>query len=396
MKGKTPHKRIYLDYAATTPIDREVLTAMRPYLKERFGNAGGLYREGIEAKKALEEARAHIAQGLKAKAHEVIFTSGGTEANNLAIRGIVRALRKSKKKTPHVITSAIEHPSVLECFRELQREGVSVTYLPVTKEGIVDPDVFLRAVTAETVFASLMYANNEIGTLQPIREIGKRLRAYEEKTGQKIFFHTDASQAALWFPLDVHALRVDLLTIDAQKMYGPKGVGALYIKEGVPISPVLFGGSQESELRPGTENIALAVGLAKAFSLARGRQKKDAPRVRALRDHLFACLQEDIPQAVINGDRERRLPNNINISLPSFEGEFLVIALDEKSFAVSTKSACLGEEGGGSYVVKALGRKKKEYEGTLRVTLGRETKKNDIEAFVRALKSIVVKFTNLV
>lgn len=396
MKEKQLKKRIYLDYAATTPIDREVLSAMRPYLKERFGNAGGLYKEGIEARKTLEEARAHIAQGLKAKSHEVIFTSGGTEANNLAIRGVVRALRKSKKKTPHAIVSVIEHPSVLECFRELHREGVSVTYLPVTSAGIVDPDVFLRAVTAETVFASLMYANNEIGTLQSVRDVGKRLRSHEEKTGRKIFFHTDASQAALWCPLDVHALCVDLLTLDAQKMYGPKGVGALYIKQGVPITPVLFGGSQESELRPGTENVALAVGLAKAFSLARERQKKDAPRVQALREHLFARLQEDIPQAVINGDRERRLPNNINISLPSFEGEFLVIALDEMGFAVSTKSACLGDESGGSYVVKALGRKKKEYEGTLRVTLGRETKKNDIEAFMRALKSIIAKFADLV
>jgi len=397
-----------MDNAATTPVDRAVLKVMLPYLQGKFGNPSSIHVEGAEAKKALEFSRKKIALILQAHSDEIIFTSGGTESNNLAIFGVVRALEKTG--TPiskmHFITSLIEHSSVLECFRELEELGAKVDYAPVKENGVIDPRVIAKLLKPETVLVSIGYANNEIGTIQPIREISKVLRNFPENKNLKTeigsrsekrrpVFHCDASQAPLYLDCMVTRLGVDLMTLDGHKMYGPKGVGFLYVKRGTRLSPILHGGGQERGTRSTTENVSGIVGLAHAFEIAAAKRKKESARLAKLRDYCYSNILQNIgiERVVVNGDLKDRLPNNINISIPGLDTEFAVLKLDAAGIACSTKSSCLGSDGG-SYVVRALGRggsAETRALSTLRFTFGRDTTKNDVNYLVKVLTKIAAR-----
>lgn len=388
-------KRIYLDNASTTPIDPRVLREVNFHLKNSSGNAGSIHNEGVLAKKVLEESRKKAAGFLGAHPDEIVFTSGGTESNNLAILGVVNAVveKKSDFERYHVITTKIEHSSVLECFKNLEKRGVKVTYLPVSSMGIIDLVALKKALRPETVLVSVQYANNEIGTIQPIREISKMLRHFRNNSTLNAkrypLFHCDASQAPCYLDCNVERLGVDLLTVDGHKIYGPKGIGALYVKRDTPISPIIFGGGQEKDLRPGTENIPLITGLAKALGICTEEREKESKRIVKLRDFLYSnVLKNTRIKAVLNGDIKNRLPNNINISIPSVDTEFLVLQLDAKGISVSTKSACL-DSGEGSYVVAALPGENWRSRNTLRITLGRFTKKSDLEFFFKKFSEIM-------
>lgn len=390
-------KRIYLDYAATTPLDPHVEEAMRPFWSDVFGNAGGLYDEGRRAKKALDEARANIARVLSARPEEIIFTSGGTESDNMAILGVARQIGKG-----HIITTSFEHHAVLEPIRQLEKEGFEVTYLDVGVEGVVSPESVVAALRPDTILVSIMCANNEIGTIQPIAEIGKAIRAYrlsKIKTpptpgdpGSKWpYFHTDACQAAGYLNLNVEGLAVDLMTINASKIYGPKGVGLLYKKMGVALKSLMYGGGQESRLRSGTENIPLIVGFAKALEIAESMKESEGKRLTVLRDYTIQELQRVIPKVVLNGHATKRLPNNINVSILDIEGEALVLYMDAHGIAFSTGSACTSESLEPSHVILALGKPYEFAHSSMRFTLGRSTTKEDIDYLVRTLETMVEK-----
>lgn len=391
-------RRIYLDHAAATPLDRGVLAAMEHYFTEEFGNPSALYREAVSAKKALLDARRTIAEILFAHADEIVFTGGGTEANNLAIRGVLNAARKNNfpaNKKPHIITSVIEHPSVLAVCRALEQEGVDVSYIGVDRNGILDLDAFKKALRPETVLVSLMYANNEIGTIEPIREAGKIVRSWRKQhTASFPYIHTDACQAANYLSLHVERLGIDLMTLNGGKIYGPKGAGAFYVRRGVPIAPMIWGGGQERGIRSGTENVAGAVGLARALAVAEKMKEKESKRLSLLRDRLIASLLKNIPDAILNGDAKERLPNNVNISIPGIESEQLIIELDAKGVAASAKSACKSLDEEPSYVIMALGRDTQGTESGVRLTLGRNTTKNDINAVSKMLPELVKKIRN--
>ena len=397
MPRKKAQKRIYLDYAAATPVDPRVFAAMKRYFSGAFGNASSIHREGVEAKRALEDARETVADALGAHTDEIIFTSGGTESNNLAIFGAVRA--KEKAGTPlsrmHFITSTIEHPSVLDCMTSLLRRGAMVTYIGVSEEGIIDPKEVREALCEQTVLVSIGYGNGEIGVVQPIREIAKEIRAASVKKFQKPLFHTDASQAFAYLSCDVSHLGVDLMTLDAQKIYGPKGMSALFHRRlpaqagGVSTSRLFEGGGQEGGLRPGTENVPLAVGFAKAVELLLNTREKEAKRLEKLAAYTRKKICAHIPEALVNGSIEKRLPNNVSISIPGHDGEFLALALDARGIAVGTGSACMLAAGDTSYVIRALGFDAKRALGTLRFSFGRTTKKRDIDMLVRALSEVI-------
>ena len=399
-------RRVYFDFAATTPVDPRVIEAMKPFWQESFGNAGALYEEGVRAKRAIEEARTRIARILSAKAPDVIFTGSGTEANNLAILGTMAAEAKRYQEIQmndgkvtgspylrmHAITSTIEHPSVLECFRELERRGVSVTYLAPDAQGIISPEQVLQAITEETILISLMYANNEIGTLLPIPEIGRRIKLLRRERGWNLpYFHTDASQAPLYMNVAVERLSVDLMTVDAQKIYGPKGIGALYRRHNVSLAPVLFGGHQEGNLRPSTENVPLIVGFACALELASQGREREKERVAKLRMLFIRLIKEKIPEAVLNGDVKQALPNIVNISVPGQDGEMLVLALDARGIAAATKTACAESSEKASHVILGLGKDRVYAESALRFSLGRGLVRRDIVLAVRILSDILAR-----
>jgi cysteine desulfurase len=383
-------KRIYMDHASTTPLDPKVKKAMEPYFTDIFANPASPCREGVIAWNALALARKNVSQTLNCRTEEVIFTSGGTESNNLAILGSLAAFRQSGKNFSdmHVVTSSIEHSSVRECLKAMEDKGLQVTYLPVGERGIVNPRDLEKVLTEKTVLVSIMYANNEIGTIQPVQEIGRVLRLWNEKRNVKIVFHSDASQAPLYLPLDTHSLGADLLTLDGHKIYGPKGVGVLFVRKDTELVPLMKGGSQEKSLRPGTENVPLAVGMAAALLEASRLREKESTRLIKLRDYAIAQILKHIPKAILNGDAKNRLPNNINISLPDTDTEFLIIQLDEKGIAASTKSACL-ETDAGSYVIEALGGDIKRNRSSLRLTFGRSTIKAEVDYVVKCVKELV-------
>jgi len=392
---------IYLDNAATTPVRKEVVLAMKPYWSESFGNPGSITKMGVKAREAVENARKIIAENIKARPQEIIFTSGGTESNNLAIFGVVNNLEKEESKRLsdlHFITTNIEHSSVTECFRELERRGAKVDYLMVKENGIIDPRDLRKIIKPNTVLISVGYANNEIGTIQPIKEIMKEIRHARKESvisnGVLPYFHTDASQAGLYLNLNINELGVDLMTIDAQKIFGPKGVGILFIKAGVEISPIIFGGGQEKGLRSGTENVSLIVGMAKAIELVRKDFEKKAERIKITRDYFWHKIQKEIPEAVLNGDLENRLPNNLNISIPGIDSEFVVLCLDEVGIVCSTRSACSQDEDG-SFVVRALGKSDELARSTLRFSLGEDLTKKDIDFVIAKLQIIIKKQINL-
>jgi len=373
-------RRVYLDHNATTPLAPEVLRAMTPYLTEEFGNASSIHSVGQRARAGVEQARSQVAALLGAREKEIVFTSGGTEADNMAIRGVVGASERARK---HIVTSAIEHHAVLNTCQALEAEGVSVTYVPVSSGGVVDPEDVRRAITPDTVLITLMHANNELGTVQPIAEIAALARE------RKIPFHTDAVQSAGKLPLDVKELGVDLLSLSAHKIYGPKGVGVLYIRRNLPLKPLFFGGHHERDRRAGTENVAGIVGLGAAAELAAAHFEAEGKRIAALRDELERRLLERVPQAGLNGDRARRTPNTTNLYFDFAEGEPLVIALDLKGVAVSTGAACSSGAVEPSHVLTAIGLAPERARASLRFSLGRSTTREDIDYVCEVLPGVV-------
>jgi len=387
---------IYLDHAATAPLDPRVKEAMLPYLGKEFGNPSSLHATGRRAKQAIDEARESIAKILGCRAEEIVFTGGGTEADNLAILGIYRAY---KEKGNRLIASAIEHHAVLRPIEHLaKKEGADAFFVKVDREGLVDPEKIAAAIDEKTLLISIMYANNEIGTIEPIVEIGRAIAQWKKEHGRKMndapFFHTDACQAAGALPLEVGKLGADLMTINGSKIYGPKGVGFLYIRSGIRLEPLIWGGGQEWGLRSGTENVAAIVGLAKALELAEAEKKKENARLTILRDKLIVGFSA-IPKTRLNGHPTLRLPNNANVSILDIEGEAMVLYLDEAGFRVSTGSACTSANLEPSHVIRALGLPYEAAHGSLRVTLGRGTTEQDIGKLLAVLPPIVEKLRQL-
>ncbi|MEE9583121.1 MAG: cysteine desulfurase NifS, partial [Dehalococcoidales bacterium] len=375
-------KRIYLDYAATTPLHPEVVKAMLPYFSDAFGNPSSIYSYGQEARAALETARDSVAALIGARSEEVIFTGGGTEANNLALKGVAFA---SEAKGNHIITTPIEHHAVIETCKFLEKNGFRLTYLPVDKYGLIDPGDVKKAITGKTILISVMQANNEVGTIEPIAEIGKIAREAE------VYFHSDAVQAVGHIPVDVAGLGVDLLSVSAHKLYGPKGVGALYIRKGTRLVPLLHGGGQERGWRSGTENVPGIVGFGRAVELARQEMAREAPWLGYLRDKLIKGLLEGISDTRLNGHPLRRLPNSVNISVDFVEGESMCLNLDLEGICVSTGSACSSTSLEPSHVLLAIGLPPEQAHGSLRFTLGKWTTEDEIERVLAVLPGIVTK-----
>ena len=375
-------KRIYLDYAATTPMHPEVVKAMLPYFTDVFGNPSSIHSYGQEAKGAIEEARVKVADLIGARGEEIIFTSGGTEADNFALKGVAFA---NESKGNHIITSSIEHHAGIETCKFLERRGFRVTYLPVDEYGLVDPGDVKKAITDKTILISVMQANNEMGTIEPIAEIGR----IAKEAG--IYFHTDAVQAVGHIPVDVNELEVDLLAMSAHKVYGPKGVGALYIRKGTKLIPFMHGGDQERRRRASTENVPGIVGLGKAVELAQQEMAEEAERLTYLRDQLIKGLLGRIDHTRLNGHPLKRLPNNVNVSVDYVEGESMLLNLDLEGICASTGSACSSSSLEPSHVLLALGLSPEQAHGSLRFSLGKWTSEEEIERVLEVLPRVVAK-----
>ena len=390
-------KYIYMDHASTTPLDVGVAKLMHKYESVDFGNPSSIHSLGVSAKRAVEGARKSVANILNSQPKEIVFTSGGTEANNLAILGLVKSVDKRKYK--HVITTAIEHQSILATCRALEKEGFEVTYLPVTKEGIVNPEDVKKALRPDTFLLSVMYANNEVGTVQPIAEIAKVLRRFRRDVKQDSkfpIFHTDACQAAGALSLNIAKLGVDMMTLSASKIYGPKGVGCLYVKNGIELRSIIYGGGQEKGLRSGTEHVTGIVGFTEALVLADSNKEKESVRLIKLRDYFAERILKTIPQVEINGSikEEERLPNNLNVYIPNIDNEQLVLELDAIGVAVSSGSACNSNEETASHVILALGYDVERSRGSVRFSLGRSTTKKDIDFVIKNLPEIIKRISN--
>jgi cysteine desulfurase len=397
------HRKIYLDYASSALSGST--------------NPGAIHELGVKEKNKLENARTRIVDILSVQSHEIIFTSGATEANNLAILGLIQNFNFNQNfKLPHIITTNIEHSSVLEVFRHLEKtKQAKVTYVEVDENGVVNPKKIKKALNKNTVLVSVMYANNEIGTIQPIQEIAKEIRHHNKENVKRkvfewsgrgrdpenrgpektlpfhIFFHTDATQAINYLPINIPRLGVDLMSFNAAKIYGPKGVGILYIKKNTPINKIMFGGEQEFGLRPGTENVSGAVVLASALEIVEKIKGKEIKRLTALRDYFFKNLQKIPFDTIINGDLKKRLPNNVNITIPNIPSDLLVIELSARGIMASAKSACKAGDGKVSHVIKAINKNIKETDGSIRFSLGRNTTKSDIDYTLKNLFQILTK-----
>ncbi|HHV28892.1 cysteine desulfurase NifS [Acetivibrio mesophilus] len=374
------NKIIYLDHAATTPVNPQVLEAMLPYFSDKFGNASSIYSIGRESKKAIEESREKVAKAIGALPREVFFTGSGTEADNWAIKGVAYA---NRDKGRHIITTAIEHHAVLHACQYLESDGFEVTYLPVDENGLVSPQQVQDAIRPDTILITIMFANNEIGTIQPIGEIGKIARE------KGIIFHTDAVQAVGNIPINVVDLNVDLLSLSGHKFYGPKGVGALYIRKGVKITSFMHGGAQERGRRASTENIAGIVGVGKAIELATQNIEENNKKLLELRDRTIEEISKKIPFVKLNGDRYKRLPGNVNFSFEFIEGESLLLMLDMKGIAASSGSACTSGSLDPSHVLLAIGLPHEIAHGSLRITFGTENTHEDIDYLMDVLPMIV-------
>ncbi|MBI2635462.1 MAG: cysteine desulfurase [Parcubacteria group bacterium] len=376
-------KRIYLDYAATTPVDKEVLRAMMPYFSDKFGNASSAHSFGQEAIAAIDEAREKIAKLLNCRFDEIIFTGSATEANNLAILSASSASDRNLVKTMHFITSVIEHESVLEPLKELQKIGHEITYLPVNKDGFINIFDLEKMIKNNTVLVSIIYANNEIGTIQSVKEIGKLLEKINKKRLEsglsKIYFHTDAVQAFQFLECRPDWLKVDLMTFSGHKIYGPKGIGGLYVRKNSPISPVISGGGQEFGLRSGTENVAGIAGFAKAIELIFKNKEAQFKHILDLRDKLLNYIIKNNEEIKINGSISNRLPNNLNLRFPGVSNETLLVALDQAGVAVSAGSACSSRALSVSHVLKAIGLNEKQAKESIRITLGKSTNEKEIK-----------------
>jgi len=379
-------KGIYLDHAATTPVAPPVLEAMLPYFSQLYGNPGSTHAFGEKARYALEKARETIAVAIGANADEIVFTSGGTESNNTAIKGIAAS---KKRLGNHIITSAVEHHAILNPCHRLEKEGFEVTYLPVDKNGLVKAEDVAAAITGKTILISIIHANNEVGTIEPIAKIGAIAREHD------ICFHTDAVQTLGHIPLNVDELGIDLLSASAHKLYGPKGVGLLYIRRKTVITPLLEGGGQEGNRRSSTSNVAGIVGFAKAVEIAMAEMATQRPRITALRDKLLEGILGTIKDTHLNGAREQRLPNNINISFSGVEGEALLLSLDAQGIACSTGSACTSASLSPSHVLKALGVPPQISNSTVRFSLGRTNSEEDIEHVLKVMPALVERLRKI-
>ena len=379
-------KNIYFDNAATTKLDDEVLKEMLPYLKDNYGNPSSIYNLGREARKAIEDSREKIAKVLNCKANEIYFTAGGSESDNTAIKGIAKA---NKKRGNHIITSKIEHPAVLETCKQLEKEGFEITYISVDEKGIVDLEELKKSIKPTTILITIMFANNEIGTIQPIEEIGKIAK------GNNIYFHTDSVQAFGSIKIDVQKLNIDSLSLSGHKFYGPKGVGALYVKTGVPFEKFISGGHQERNKRAGTENVAGIVGIGKAIELAYENLDEYNKKIKELRDYYVKQVEEKIPYIKINGDMEKRLPGNSNISFRFIEGEGLLLNLDLKGICASSGSACTSGSLDPSHVLLAIGLPHEIAHGSLRVSIGKYNTKEEIDYLIENLMEIVTRLREM-
>lgn len=392
-KSAYKKKRIFLDHASATPIRAEVARSMKPFLFNHFENPSALYAEGVAIRKVIETARKEIATTVQALPHEVIFTSSGTEADNLALFGIVREAKKHIKK-PHLIVSSFEHPAILEAARVLEREGVDVTYLPISEDGFVDPISVRNALTSKTVLVSVMYANNEIGTIQDIRGITREVRHYkkQKKTlNQYPYVHSDIGQAFLYEDIRLPFLGLDLMTLDGAKVYGPKGIGALIMKGDVLMQAHIVGGGQEFGKRSGTEHVAVIVGFATAIRVAKEEREERKNIESALRNRLWKGIQKRHPHVHMNGHEERRLANNVNICIPDVDSEYLVLKLDARGILVSPSSSCRSlSENNSSYVIGLLSKAHPCDTSSLRITFGRSTTKEDIDYAILCIHDAIV------
>jgi cysteine desulfurase len=373
-------KRIYFDHSATTPVASEVAALTVEFMTEKFGNASSIHLFGREARKAMEEAREQVAALIGAKANEIFFTSGGTEGDNLALKGVAFA---NRKKGNHIITSAIEHHAVLHTCEYLEKQGFTVTYLPVDEFGMVQLADLQKAITDQTILISIMFANNEVGTIQPIKEIGAIARE------KGIYFHTDAVQAVGSIPIDVNECKIDLLTMSGHKFHAPKGVGAQYIRRGVRIQSIQLGGGHERNLRAGTENVPGIVGMGKAAEICKMEMDTKIPRITAMRDKIIREIQAKIPHVKLNGHPTLRLPSNVNFSFLYVEGESLLLNLDMKGIAASSGSACTSGSLDPSHVLLAMGLTHEVAHGSLRVTLGRGNTHQEVDYFLEVLPEII-------
>ncbi len=373
-------KNIYLDNASTTKIDENVLNEMMPYLKESYGNASSIYKLGRDSRKAIEESREKIAKVLNCKPTEIYFTAGGSESDNTAIKGIAYA---NKNKGNHIITSKIEHPAVLETCADLEKEGFSVSYISVDENGIIDLEELKKAINKNTILITVMFANNEIGTIQPVEEIGKIAKE------NKIYFHTDAVQAVGSLNIDVQKLNIDSLSLSGHKIYGPKGIGALYVRTGVKFKKLISGGHQERNKRAGTENVAGIVGIGRAIEIAYNSLEEHNKKIKELRDYYIDEVRRKIPHIKVNGDMEKRLPGNSNISFRFIEGEGLLLNLDLKGIYASSGSACTSGSLDPSHVLLAIGLPHEIAHGSLRISIGKYNTKEEIDYLVDSLVEIV-------
>lgn len=378
---------VYLDYAAATPVHPDVLKTMMPYMKQFYGNASSVHRFGQKSRQAIDKAREDTAEILQCNPREILFTSGGTESNNLFIFGAAEIYKKFGR---HIIATKIEHDSVLKPLETLGSRGFEITYLDVGKDGIIDPEDVKKALRPDTIFATVMYANNEIGTIQPIFEISGIIKNY--RAGRNIpFFHTDACQAAPYLDISAKKLGVDAMTLNGGKIYGPKGAGALFIKEGIKLMPQIFGGGQEYRVRSGTENVPAIVGFAKALQLVQKDRKRESKRLCFLRDRLMRGILKNIPEARLNGDAGKRLPNNVNVSFRGLEGESVLLKLDALNIAVSAGSACSSGSLEPSHVIRALGLTEEWTHSATRFTLGSNTIKQDIDYVLKKMPSVIAE-----
>jgi cysteine desulfurase len=388
--------RVYFDHNATTPVDPAVLAAMLPFLGPEFGNASSIHTPGQRARAAVEEARESVAALIGAQSAEIVFTSGGTESDNLAIFGVVAAARRRRRASAdqngrplHIITTQIEHHAVLHSCQELERQGIDVTFLPVSSDAIIDPADVRRALRPETILISVMHANNELGAIQPVEEIG-RIAAEA-----RVLFHTDAVQSAGKLPVNVSDIHADLLSLSAHKIYGPKGVGALFVRAGTPLDPIAFGGHHERDRRPGTENVPGIAGFGAAARLALQNQESDAARIAALRDRLEGELLVRISDCRVSGSREHRVCNTTNLAFRFTEGESLVIALDLQGIACATGAACSSGAVEPSHVLLAIGLRRDYARGSLRFSVGRSTTEAEIDFALEVIPSVVERLRNL-
>ena len=386
-------KRVYLDYNATTPVEPEVLDAMLPYFSAEFGNASSIHNFGQQARAAVETAREQVAALIGARAQEIFFTSGGTESDNHAIFGIVSLSFPSSLSSTscrsHIITSLVEHEAVLNACQALEKQGVGVSYLPVDQDGLIDPQDLQAALRKETMLITIMHANNELGTVQPLEEIGRVAKQAD------VYFHSDAVQSAGKIPIDVNQLQLDLRSLSGPKLYAPKGIGALYVRGGTRLRQLLYGGHHQRGVRPGTENVAGIVGLGKAAEIARRSLANDAKRLAALRDQLEHGLLNRVAYARINGARAVRTPNTANLVFPGVEGEALLIALDLKGLACSTGAACSSGAVEPSHVLTAIGLPAEEARASLRFSLGRHTTQADVDFALQIIPAVVAQLRQL-